>query len=356
VPYAYWRKKAKQSISLDDDLDEVLEKIETKQWRAQPINRDDPQSPWLTARPKALDAMQKAVGQSAYRAYAGSFTGGLNGVYWLELPELPKRNDNLVLIRNLYDIGKTKVESVEKAIEPDLIYPLLRGRDVQSWRADSSCQIILAQDPDKRIGYDEDWMKQELPKTYEYLKKFETDLRTKRQSQSVRDLVQRGAFYSMYAVGDYTLAPYKVCWREQAEFFTCAVTASGKVAGKSKVVIPDHKLMFVPFRDKEEAHYVCAMLSSSISVLVVKSYGIETQTSTHVLEHVRLPKFDAKDKWHQRLAELSAAAHQLAGEATESAQKQLGKVEVEIDEQAAAVWNITATELRDIQSSLADLK
>jgi hypothetical protein len=88
----------------------------------------------------------------------------------------------------------------------------------------------------------------------------------------------------------------------------------------------------------------------------VKSYGVETQTSTHVLEYVRLPKFDTKDKQHQRLAELSAQAHQLAAEATERAQKRLRTVETEIDEQAAAVWSITPTELRDIQSSLADLK
>jgi Xaa-Pro aminopeptidase len=98
------------------------------------------------------------------------------------------------------------------------------------------------------------------------------------------------------------------------------------------------------------------MLSSSIAVLVVKSYGVETQTSTHVLQYIRLPKFDAKDKQHQRLAELSAEAHQLAVEAAERAQKRLRTVEAEIDEQAAAVWDISATELRDIQSSLADLR
>jgi hypothetical protein len=34
----------------------------------------------------------------------------------------------------------------------------------------------------------------------------------------------------------------------------------------------------------------------------------------------------------------------------------LVKVETEIDEQAAAIWNISPTELRDIQSSLADLR
>jgi hypothetical protein len=62
------------------------------------------------------------------------------------------------------------------------------------------------------------------------------------------------------------------------------------------------------------------------------------------------------DTRHRRLAELSAEAHQLAAEATERAQKRLRTVEAEIDQQAAAVWRIIPTELRDIQSSLADLR
>jgi len=353
--YEYWRKKPKASIRLDDDLDDVYpEKVTVTYWKARPINPGQLTSPWLTARPKALDAVQKAIGESTYRAYEGSNTGGLNGVYWLEI--IQRNAIGQLVIRNLSDVGKTKVKQVEKAIEPDLVFPLVRGRDVDRWRTGSSCHILLAQDPQKRIGYDEDWMKANLPKTYAYLKEFETALRTLRRSESVRDLIRRGPFYSMYAIGDYTIAPYKVCWREQAEFFTCAVTSSSTVGEKRKVVIPDHKLMFVPLGEKEEAHYVCAMLSSSIAVLIVKSYGVETQTSTHVLEYVRLPKFDTKDKQHQRLAELSAQAHQLAAEATERAQKRLRTVETEIDEQAAAVWSITPTELRDIQSSLADLK
>jgi hypothetical protein len=199
-------------------------------------------------------------------------------------------------------------------------------------------------------------MKQQLPNTYWYLKQFETDLRTKRQSQSVKDLIARGAFYSMYAVGEYTLAPYKVCWREQAEFLTCAVVDGAKLAGKNKVVIPDHKLMFVPLADKCEAHYLCAMLNCGTTVLVVKSYGIETQTSTHLLEHVRIPQFDSKDKRHQQLTALSVEAHGVATEVTEESAKRLQKVEAEIDSLAAEVWGMSDGELRDIQSSLADLR
>jgi hypothetical protein len=58
---------------------------------------------------------------------------------------------------------------------------------------------------------------------------------------------------------------------------------------------------FVPLDNEAEAHFVCAAINSSPSVLVVKSYGIETQTSTHVLEHVGLPKFNANDNLHHPL-------------------------------------------------------
>ena len=56
------------------------------------------------------------------------------------------------------------------------------------------------------------------------------------------------------------------------------------------------------------------------------------------------------------LAELSAEAHGLAAEPTEANVKTLREKEADIDHEAAAVWDIAATELKDIQSSLADLR
>ena len=105
----------------------------------------------------------------------------------------------------------------------------------------------------------------------------------------------------------------------------------------------------------------------------MKSYGIETQTSTHVLEHVRLPRFNAHDKQHARLSKLSQQAHELAAKLDELSSSSLGELEfasksgkqslkklseleAEIDSLAAAVWAISDTELRDIQASLNDLR
>jgi len=85
--------------------------------------------------------------------------------------------------------------------------------------------------------------------------------------------------------------------------------------------------MFVPLHNKDEAHYVCAMLNCSIAVLIVKSCGVETQTSTPVLEYVRLPRYDSGEKRHRRLAELSMAMHELAVAGTEAAQKKWAKLD-----------------------------
>jgi hypothetical protein len=342
----------------------VLEQIETKQWKAEPIEANEPTSPWITARPKALTAMHKAIGQSVYRAYAGSCTWA-NGIYWLKLGRTNSAGE--IVATNLHDVGtRENIRKVETALEPDLLFPLLRGRNLERWKANSSAFILNVQDAAHRRGIEEDVLKKRFPLTYGYFQNFENVLRQragfrkyfcKEVGKGANKRLQPIApFYSLYNIGEYTLEPYKVCWREQARFFTCAVVESEKVAGKTKPVIPDHKLMFVPLQSADEAHYVCAMLNSSTTVLIVKSYGVETQTSTHVLNHVRIPQFDQKHKGHQRLSELSKHAHNLAKQETETSRKELQKIETKIDEVAAEIWGITDAELRDIQFSLSDLR
>jgi hypothetical protein len=112
------------------------------------------------------------LGASDYQAHAGAYTGGANAVYWLEI--IDQRPDGLVVVSNITEGAKRKVENVQAALEPELLYPLLRGRDVHRWQAVPSAYILMVQDPKKRQGYDEDWLKVTYPRTYTYLKRFET--------------------------------------------------------------------------------------------------------------------------------------------------------------------------------------
>jgi len=300
VRWVEWRTRQRRRPRTSAALANVLEQTIRSELAASPITTNDRTTPWLTATVEATPELRTAIGRSAYRGYTGAYTGGLDGAYWVEV--LARRTDGTLLIRNLYDVGKIKVEAVETAIEPDLVYPLVRGRDVRRWHAVPSASIILAQDPDTRAGIDPAWMRQRLPLTYEYLARFEPQLRGRAAYRKY--FTPSDPFYSMYNVGPYTMARWKVVWRQQASWMTTSVC--GPLDGRA--VIPNHKLTLVPVETETEAHYLCAVLNSAVVRAVVAGYAIPTGITTHVLDHVRVPRFEAGDELHVQIAEVGRQA------------------------------------------------
>ena len=362
VPYTYWKKVKRGRLDYDSTLEEIMGRTKRLNFRAAPVSVEDPTGAWLTARPRALDAVRKVLGKSDYRAYEGANTGGANAVYWAEI--LTERPDGLVVVRNVTEGAKRKVEQVTAALEPDLLYPLLRGRDVHRWLAQPSLHILMMQDPQTRRGIDEETVQRNWPKTWAYLKRFEKPLRERsgfkryftRKDKSGQ-VMETGPFYSMFNVGDYTFAPWKVVWRYIASEMTAAVV--GRDGFTQKLIIPDHRLMIVPLEDEAEAHYIAGALNSCVGRFMVATFIIGTQISTHVLEKIRIPHYDSNDPSHHRLADLSLRAHELAPAAyggDGAAQAELRHVEEEIDRAAAELWGLTGEELAEIRRSLEELR
>jgi len=356
VPYTLWRKKKGVRFTYDSSLAEVLSATVRLHFAAEPVDPNDPTSPWLTAQPHAFMAIYKVRGQSDYKAHAGAYTGGANAVYWVEI--IDRRPGGLVLVRNLTEGAKVPVPEVVEAVEPDLLYPLLRGRDVQRWQAEPSACILMVQDPEKRRGYSEEWLQENYPRTYGYLKRFEEVLRKRaafkryftRKDKNNR-IVETGPFYSMFDVGPYTFAPWKVVWPNIASALNAAVVG----AAESKIVVPQHIVTLIACESEEEAHYICALINSSSANFAARAYSQEGGKSfgtPHILEHIRIPRFDPENPVHGRLAELSKEAH--AAAARGDAQG-LRAIEAEIDQQAARVWGLSAAELRAVQESLMEL-
>jgi len=289
IPYNYWRKTVRENIPTDADHDKAMESLTYIQWIAKPINPQKKNSPWITGRRRALTHIENAIGQSPYRGREGANSGGLNGAYWVQVVAV--RKDGLVLVSNLHDIGKIKVKNVNMAIEPDFIFPLLRGRDVERWKAVPTYHIIVPQDPnDPAKGYPEAEMKAKFPKTYTYFSQFEQELRKRSGFKQFFD-TNTAPFYSIYNVGPYTFFKYKVVWRYIASTLIAAVA---EVDADGKVVVPDCKLMLATCDSSDEAHYLCALLNSIPAQFIVASYGIQTQISTHVLRNIAILKFNPK--------------------------------------------------------------
>jgi len=354
VPYTVWRKVKGARFTYDSTLEEVTNATKRLNFVAEPVNPSDPTSPWLTARPKAIKAVRKVLGKSDYEAHEGVNTGGANAVYWVNIY---KRPDGLVVVSNITEGAKVKVDEVTEPIEPDLLYPLLRGRDVQRWKAQPSAWILMVQDPEERQGYDEEWLQKNYPRTYGYLKRFEEVLRERaafkryftRKDKNGR-IVETGPFYSMFDVGTYTFVPWKVVWTRLARIEAAVI---GLYEGKP--IVPQETVTLVECLSENEAHYICALVNSSPFQFAAISYsqeGGKSMGSMHILEHIRIPRFDPNNPVHCRLAELSMQAHEAAKVGDEM---RLREIEAEIDRWAAKLWGLSGKELREVQESLAEL-
>jgi len=160
-------------------------------------------------------------------------------------------------------------------------------------------------------------------------------------------IIDTGPFYSMFNVGNYTFAPYKVVWREQAASLTVATVLSYD----SKPIIPDHKLMLIDCTNTDEAFYICGILNSSPARYAAISYAVNVQYDPHILENIYLPKFNAKNKHHLQMATLSAMAHKTVKNNDEESIKYIEK---EIDVLSAFIWGLSKEELKEIKLSLEE--
>jgi SAM-dependent methyltransferase len=345
VPYTLWRKVRGKRFTYDSTLEEVMRATRRLNFYAEPVDPSDPTSPWLTARPKALKAIRKVLGNSDYEAHAGAYTGGANAVYWVDI--VHKRPNGLVVVRNITEGAKVKVEEVTEPIEGDLLYPLLRGRNVQRWRAEPSAYIIMtyleAESGPRVIEPSE--MERRYPNTLRYLRRFESVLKRRTDYRHYFEPSGKPFYAMMPRPGSF--APWKVVWREVSHTLDAAV--AGPFDGKPTV--PDHTLILIDCASKEEAHYICAALNSAAARLSVQAY-IVLHPDPHILEHIRIPRFNPKDPVHRRLAELSKRAHEAAkkGDA-----QRLRQIEAAVDQAAARLWGLTDAELREIQRSLVEL-
>jgi len=342
VPYTAWRRASGERFTYDSTLDEVRSATKQHPWHAEPVDPNDLTSQWLTAQSDALKAIRRVMGTADYKAHLGVNTGGANAVYWVE--RIRANPDGSVFVQNITEGAKTKVAHVQWTVEPDLLYPLLRGRDVQRWQATPSAWIIVPQDPKRPSrACPEKQLQTDYPKTYEYLKNFESELRNRSGYKQILSRREK-EFYGLMDIDHYTFVPWKVVWREVANELDAAVVGSVR----SLPVIPAHTIVLIPCTDGTEANYICALINSSPCRLAAQAY-IVLHPDPHILDHIRIPRYDPNNPVHRELADLSRQAHVIVARGDTA---RLGQVEKKIDELAAHVWGLTESEMDAIRQSL----
>jgi len=153
----------------------------------------------------------------------------------------------------------------------------------------------------------------------------------------------------MFDVGDYTFAKYKVVWTRIAKVEAAVVSEKD---GKS--ILPQETITLVRTDNKGEAYYLAAMINSAPFQFTVNSYSQgKSLGSMHVLNNVKIPKFNSENSLHVKLAELSEKAHEAAND---DDQRSIKLIEAEIDNLSAKTWELTPEELKEIRASLEELE
>jgi adenine-specific DNA-methyltransferase len=262
-----------------------------------PLDPDDTTTAWLRA-----DAERAALGSCVHEIRHG-LKDDANDVFGLARDELDR-------------------------IEPDLVYPYLKSRHVRKWGLTGHDLRLI---PQTQAGEDnEAWLREEYPETYDYLDANRDPLTDRSSSW-----LDRGPFYSVFGLGEYTWADYKVAWCRLGfkPHFTVVSTRDDPDLGEKQVIPGDH-YMFVATDDRRTAHYLCALLNAAPYQRTLRdlSSNGKASLSKSVVSELDLPA-PADCPHADRLADLSAEAHERVAAVDESpdGDPELSAIETEID-------------------------
>ncbi|MCD6470940.1 N-6 DNA methylase, partial [bacterium] len=325
VPYIIWnKKKGVGSIPTDKFLNEVLLLLQKRRYIAQPIGASV--GAWQTIK-EGEENLFALEGKNYYKARAGAWADPY-GIFWLELKQV--LSDGSLLITNLIERGKTKIQKIEYRLEPDLVFPAVSGPDIQRWGIIQSFFVLLVNDKDNPMrGYPEATMKDKWPLTFSYLIRFRNQL-LQRTSYKKFHAKSKAPFYSQYNIGHYTFSRYKVVWKRMATDIYASVISGIKTPFGWRQVIPLDTTVIFPVDNEMEAHYLCAIINSKPVRDFIKSFSSAGRGfgTPSVMKYVGIPKFDPKNQLHQKLFEISKKCHQLKKEGKE---KEIEKLEKEND-------------------------
>jgi type I restriction-modification system DNA methylase subunit len=228
-------------------------------------------------------------------------------------------------------------------IEPDFVYPYLKSKHIVKYGLFGH-ELRLV--PINKANEDnEELLKNEFPQTYQYLSQNRDILENRSSSW-----LDNGTFYNIFGIGDYTWAEYKLVWCRLGfkPHFAVVSTVNDEDLGE-KMVIPGDHFMFIGTNNKQEAHFLCALLNSSIYQKSLKDIASEGKASLSksVVSKLEIPEWTETEE-SQRLADLSIKAHNIVPQYTDVSKRSYNKTTIdELEEVQAEIDTIVENMLSD---------
>ena len=286
---------------------DIKEKIFIEDLIASPIDRNDLSSSWKTLSKIDMKLSEKILGKSYYRARTGVFAGGGNAMFWLNI--LNSKKDS-VLVENIIARAKNKVEQIQIEIEKDYIFPLLVGSDISFWEYKYSKYILCPHTEQTKMNPIDETELAKLPKTKKYFEYFKEDLKKRKGFTGLDKHIHQEYYYALQRIGEYTFKQYKVAWKYISKVFCPVVIENVQDPYLGyKNIIPNEKIIYIGLDSKDEAYYLCGILSSKIVRTTIESFMIGTQITPSIIKNLNISQFNRNNDLHMALAKACEEGH-----------------------------------------------
>ncbi|SDY56745.1 hypothetical protein SAMN04487946_1249 [Halobellus clavatus] len=297
--------EAAEGAGLFESPETMRRSFDRSPGRLVPADPTDPSSAWIRE-----DAERRAIGESGYRIRHGV------------------KDD----AKAVYALDRATIE--RHGIEKTHVYPYLKSKHIVKYGLFGYDHHLV---PQRQAGEEnEAKLRDETPATYEYLHSHRQRLLERSSSW-----FEGGPFYSLFGLGQYTWADYKVVWCRLGfkPHFAVVSTVTDPLLGEQPVVPGDH-CMFIGTDDEREAHYLCGLLNSAPYQRCLRdiSSGGKSSLSKSTVARLLLPEWAATPQ-QCRLAELSQLAHEIVPDHVDCSKRaynqktipELESVQAEID-------------------------
>ncbi len=269
--------------------------------RAEPVPGTDA-GPWLKGTAAQLMAWSHLFGQQlpSYQARKGVTTDA-NGVFFVRIGKRGK--GSTVGISNDPTLGRRQLQRVRNAqVECDHLFPLLRGQGVAAFKATPDADYCVLV-PQREMHGDAE-LPRTAPGTYRYLNRFREVLKAR---SSYRRFQRGKPWWSLWSTGPYTFAPFKVAWQEMSggRFAAAYIGSYAHPILGEKVIVPDHKVYFVPLWSEDEAAFLTGFLNAPLVSSAVAAYAAALSLGVSVVEYLMIPQYHPRNAQHKQLAKLA---------------------------------------------------
>ncbi len=324
VPTSRWKRVSRKPLGpawprtrglLTELLGEsapVVQRVPTAQWRF-----------------RASGSVLIEGGSNDWPWGKGFDTRGANGVYFVEVRSTGLDNAGRVEVVN--DPATGRNESVGRRsgrVEGAMVYPVVRGENVQRWRAESYGHVVAPyRQQAMGVVLPTAEFRHEFPETYRWLAGFRPVLEGRKIVNTLNWDMSGDDWAQIMGTSFMNGSPCVVV-REQSARPAAAVVRQrwdDRLARTATVLI-DHKLVFCAVQTEEEAHYLAAMVNSEPVQLLLQSFLNEVSVSPATLRRLPIPAYDAK-----AAAELVMAARQASSAATAEDGDALAAAEADVN-------------------------